>query len=244
MRFSCFRLQWVFCCCYLLLAASVVAQEPITLKEWEMEAQTNIRMRPRYGDVQKTAQQKAADEKFVRATLAMDRYRGDSIKASKALVDIGFEYLAKKDVRTAMYRFNQAYLLWPQNADIYWGYGAVYMTLGDLEHAQEQYKSGLDIDSNHTLLLTDYASYFMVQYTALAAQNQERAWAHLSSAIKYLNKSYALDPRNSNTVYKLAVCHLMNEDCTKARSFYNACMKLGGREVSDDFFKTLTQKCP
>ena len=35
-----------------------------------------------------------------------------------------------------MYRFNQAYLLDSTNTDIYWGFGGVYMTLGDFENAK------------------------------------------------------------------------------------------------------------
>ncbi len=63
-----------------------------------------------------------------------------------------------------MYRFNQSYLLDSTSTDIYWGYGAVYMTLQNYEKAREQYLEGLTINPRNVHLLTDYATYFRIRY--------------------------------------------------------------------------------
>ena len=93
------------------------------------KAKTNIRLLPKYGHIIKTEGQKAADKEFIEATL---KQYPTNRKASDHLIELGFKYLCH-DIKTAMYRFNQAYLLDSTNTDIYWGYRGVYMTLGDFE---------------------------------------------------------------------------------------------------------------
>lgn len=85
----------------------------------------DIRMLPKYGGVQKSKEQLAADKDFLDEILSEDKYRDNKRLASDELIKIGFDYLYKGDVKTAMYRFNQAYLVDSTNTDIYWGFGGV-----------------------------------------------------------------------------------------------------------------------
>jgi tetratricopeptide (TPR) repeat protein len=145
-------------CLFMLSSSSVVAQQ-MTLNQWNEEAKTNIRCLPKYGHVEKTTAQLEADSKFIQ--IALSGFANKRL-ASDHLIELGFKYLYH-DVKTAMYRFNQAYLLDSTNSDIYWGYGAVYMILQDYPRAKEQYEEGLLHDSVNTRILTDYGTYFMVQ---------------------------------------------------------------------------------
>ena len=160
--------------------------QQMTLDEWNDQAKTNIRLLPKYGYTPKTEEQKNYDKEFIETTL---KKIPDKRKASDHLIELGFKYLYN-DIKTAMYRFNQAYLLDSTNTDIFWGYGGVYMTLGDYQKAQQQYTQGLSIDSKNTHLLTDYGTYFMAQYYALQPIDKENALANLDSAINYMTKSY------------------------------------------------------
>ena len=65
--------------------------------------------------------------------MSQEQFKDDKTAASDYLIKLGFNYMYKRDLKTAMYRFNQAYLLDSTNSDIYWGYGAIYMTLGNFE---------------------------------------------------------------------------------------------------------------
>ena len=210
---------------FILFSSNIVAQQ-MTLNQWNEEEKTNIRCLPKYGYVEKTAGQLQADSEFIQITLP--RFTSKRI-ASEHLIDLGFKYLYH-DVETAMYRFNQAYLLDSTNSNIYWGFGAVYMTLQDYPRAKEQYEEGLLHDPVNTRIMTDYGTYFMTRGMP-------------GSAIQYLSKSYMIDSTNQNTSFKLAACYYYKEDCKNAVYFYERCKSLGGQPLTKEFVDALQTKC-
>jgi len=213
--------------------------QQMTLEKWNEEAKTNIRLLPKYGNAQKTEAQKKSDNEFIDTALKKDTTHR---KASDHLISLGFQCLYR-DVKTAMYRFNQAYLLDSTNSDIYWGFGAVYMTLGDYANAEKQYIEGLAINPQNTHLLTDYATYLFAQYIFLQPTSEKEALKNLESALSYLNKSYQIDPKDQNTIFKLSTCYLYKGDCDNAWKFYYECKALGGQPITDDYTNTLKQEC-
>ena len=98
------------------------------------ENKTPLNELPMYGGVQKTPEQEAADETFIQA--AIKEY-GTREKASDVVVQIGWSYLYKNDLRTAIKKFNQAWLLNSDNAQAYWGFGVVAANRRDLDQAGE-----------------------------------------------------------------------------------------------------------
>jgi hypothetical protein len=210
----------------ILLQSTLVNCQQLTLSQWNEEARTNIRLLPNYGYAVKTKPQLEADSEFVSVTLP--RFSTKRL-ASEHLVDLGFKYIYQ-DIKTAMYRFNQAYLLDSTNSDIYWGYGAVYMTLEDYPLAKKQYQEGLVVDAKNTRIMTDYGTYFMSQ-------------GLVDSAIQYLSASYQLDSQNQNTSFKLAAAYFYKDDCKNALYYYQKCKSLGGKPISNDFVEAFKQKC-
>lgn len=218
---------------------SDVMSQQMTSEKWNEEAKTNIRLLPKYGHFAKTDAQKKSDKEFIETTLKQD---STNRKASDHMVLLGFNYL-NRDIKTAMYRFNQAYLLDSTNTDIYWGFGAIYMTLGEFSKAEQQYLQGLSIDPKNTHLLTDYATYFIAQYSMLLPIEPKDKLGNLKSAIKYLEKSYKLNPLDPNTTFKLSVCFWYKNDCDKAWQYYDECMLLGGQPITEEYTTDLTAKC-
>lgn len=217
--------------------------QQMTADEWKEQSKTNIRLLPKYGHQKKTEEQKQLDEKFINETIQQDQFKGDRTAASNHMIKLGFSYLYRGDLKTAMYRFNQAYLLDTANTDIYWGYGAVYMTLGDYEKAKKQYEEGLSFHPSNTHLLTDYGTYFMAQYYGLQPIDEKNAKSNLDSAIVYMNKSYQLDNKDQNTLYKLSICYWLNDDCDNAWKYYDECKVLGGQPITEDYTNDLKKKC-
>lgn len=218
--------------------SEVMAQQ-MTLEKWDEEAKTNIRLLPKYGHAEKNEDQKKADQEMIDRSLKLDSTKR---KASDHLVSLGFKYLYR-DIKTAMYRFNQAYLLDSTNTDIYWGFGGIYMTLGDYAKAEKQYQEGLAIDPINTHLLTDYGTYFLAQYYFIQPIDEKKGSWNLDLAISYMLKSYQLDPKNQNTSYKLSSAYWNKGDCDNAWKYYEICKGLGGNPITEDFVKELTQKC-
>lgn len=212
--------------CLFIFASSTVVAQIMTLNEWNEEAKTNIRCLPKYGHVEKTSGQLESDSNFIRKILP--KFSTKRL-ASEELINLGFKYLYH-DVKTAMYRFNQAYLLDSTNSDIYWGYGAVYMTLQDYPHAREQYEDGLLHDPMNSRILTDYGTYFMAQ-------------GMTDSAIQFLSRSYILDSTNQNTSFKLSAYYYYKEDCKKSVYYYERCKSLGGQPMTKEFVDAIETKC-
>lgn len=96
----------------------VLSVEKIAYQEWKEEAKTNVRLLPKYGSLPKTADQKDADNQLISTYVKQE---GTRSKASAALINLGFNYLYRGEIKTAIYRFNQAWLLDSTNVNIYWG---------------------------------------------------------------------------------------------------------------------------
>ncbi|MDB5256169.1 MAG: hypothetical protein JWM14_864 [Chitinophagaceae bacterium] len=227
---------------FILLSLFISLQafgQQLTLEEWDRQAATNIRLLPKYGLVTKTAEQKEADESLIADMLSKGLTRQE---ASKQFIEVGFKYLYK-DLKTAMYRFNQAYLLDSTNTDIYWGYGGIYMVLGDLNRAREQYQIGLKKNPNHSKIITDLATCSMIDFFNLSSTNPEKSNVELDKAINLFSQSYKIDPKNQNTLFKMSVCYYNKKDCEKALLYYNECMTLGGDPVTEDYKEAIKTAC-
>ena len=224
----------------LLILVSLISLnsfgQQITYEQWKEEAKTDIRLQPEYGNVKKTDGQIKSDNELIRSSLKVDT---TPRKASDHLVQLGFNYLSKDDMRTAMYRFNQAWLLDPKNENVYWGFGAIYGTFNDYPTAIIQYDKGLAINPNSSVILTDKATLYFAGFQHDPNHDQNK----LNTAIDLLKKSYGIDAKNQNTIFKLSVCYFLNKDCTNAWKFYDECKQLGGQPISEEFTSALKQMC-
>lgn len=121
--------------------------------------------------------------------------------------------------------------------DIHWGFGAVYHYLEDYESAVEQYDEGLRIYPKNSNIITDKATVYLGGYYT----NKDSL--KLKKAIVLFEQSYGLDAKNQNTLFKLSVCYFLSNDCKKAKKYYNECMDLGGKPVTQEYTKALNEKC-
>lgn len=218
----------------LMLISLTGFTQQISYEDWKKEAQDNIRLLPEYGHQTKTKGQIEADQELIEKEL---KENGTHRKASDELIRLGFTYLYQRDLKTAMYRFNQAYLLDPQNENIYWGYGAIYGAFNDYKLAMAQYDKGLNINPRSSVILTDKATLYFMEF-----QRNQNA-TKLNTAIELLTTSYRIDAANMNTTYKLSICYFLKKDCTNAWKFYNECMKWGGKPIEEGYTETLKKQC-
>jgi tetratricopeptide (TPR) repeat protein len=231
-----------------ILSTSCFSQ--YSFEQWEKESKTDKKLLPRYGHLRKTEQEIKADSDYIRQMMALPQFKSRR-EASNHMIGLGFQYYYRPDFKTAMYRFNQAYLLDSTNTDIFWGYGAIYMAFGQYALAKRQYEDGLSIDSTNTHLLTDLATYYMEHYyltvqmpaNDIIKDPKAQAKEFMDSALHYLHKSYELDPKDVNTVYKLSICYWNIDDCQNAWKYYDECVALGGRPIREDYTSDLKKRC-
>lgn len=203
--------------------------------KWQKESLENIRLLPRYGYRAKNQYQRKADEAFIERIMSLPGYKSKRDESDHQ-VSLGFQYLRRGDVKTAMYRFNQAYLLDSTNTNDYWGYGSVYMYFGEDELAAKMYERGLKQDSLNANLWTDYATVYIGKYY----EGDEQS---LDTAVKYLLKSYAVDDSNANTTYKLSVSYWNKQDCKNAMKYYKETLKLNDDIIAEEYKTVLIKNC-
>jgi tetratricopeptide (TPR) repeat protein len=211
---------------FFITVSSLVFGQAISYSAWKEEARNNSRLLPKYGKAEKTPEQKKADKELIDAYVAQ---AGSRSKGSELLIRLGFNYLYKGDLRTAMYRFNQAWLLDPQNPNVNWGFGAVYFLLGDFPKALEQYDEGLKADENNSNILTDKATIYMTRYMD---SNNEKDY---NQALSLFKKSYSVNPTYQNTLFKISVCYFLKKDCDNAWKYYDECQILGGEPITKEY---------
>lgn len=65
----------------------------------------------------------------------------------------------------------------------------------------------------------------------------------LDTALALLLKSYHLDPKDQNTVYKMSTVYYYLGDCLNATKFFKECKRLGGRPITKQYTSDLKKKC-
>lgn len=81
-----------------------------------------INERPMFGGINKTDEMKKSDEAFL---LSIEKAGYTRENGAKEVVKAGFQYSKKGDLTSAIKRFNQAWLLDPENGDVYSGFAII-----------------------------------------------------------------------------------------------------------------------
>jgi Tfp pilus assembly protein PilF len=224
---------------FITFSLSSLGQQ-LTFESWNKQSESNIRLLPKYGGIEKTKKQKKSDKEFKKEIMKSFKTKNE---ASNHMIDLGFKYLYKGDLKTAMYRFNQAYLLDNTNSNIYWGFGAIYMSFGKFDLSREQFEEGLKLDDKNDNILIDYGTTYLGEFYNYYQTDSTKANEYLDYAIEKLSKAYSFNPKNVNSSYKLSICYLYKNDCSKANKYLRISEKLGNPNITDAFKNELKEKC-
>ncbi len=219
----------------IALSSNVLAQ-PIGYSDWLLEAKKDNRLLPEYGGMPRTAQQKVEDEKYVKTT--MEEMNSSRESCSAQMVDLGFKYIANGDLRVAMYRFNQAWLLDRKNAEIYTGFGSVYFIFQDLNESLRWFNRGLELDPNNANLLTYAARSHIAMFEATKTDT-----ASFYKALPLLQRSYEIQPQNAYTTFMLSRYYARVNNCDSAMKYYNECKKSGGQPITEQYSAAMKRIC-
>jgi Tfp pilus assembly protein PilF len=114
-----------------------------------------------YGGIVKTPAMIAADEQIIEANAKQGYTR---VQGSDIAVVLGWRYYDKNDYATAMKRFNQAWLLDPDNGDAFEGFAGVVGTRDkDSKNAEDFFKQALAKPRHRPVVLSDYALFLLRQ---------------------------------------------------------------------------------
>lgn len=201
----------------------------------EQPQEQSLRVLPMFGNKTKTEEQQRKDEKFLSSC---DKSFTNRQEASSFFMERGWEYYNEGQVDTAMYRFNLAWLLNPNNKDTYWAFGLISSAKGSNQEAIGLYERALALEPKNSLLLADIASSYLDLYL------QKPKKKNLKKAGNYLTDALAADPENAYALYKYSVTRYHNKKYAEAWEYLHKSRALDMRLIDYTFIAELVEKMP
>ena len=130
-----------------------VEMEPEAGTGPEAEAEYPINELPMYGLRDKTAEQQRADEAYIRFMTKGGRSREE---AAEIAAKNAWNVFYSGDKAAAIRRFNQAWLLDPDNQLALWGFAATSIDRGDWDAALSYYRMAIESGPENPSLERDY----------------------------------------------------------------------------------------
>ena len=195
---------------------------------------TNIHLLPLFGNFDKTESQKTVDEEFLKACDLNFKTRSE---ASEFFTARAWEYLQEGEKDTATYRFNLAYLLDDENAEVFWGLGVIAYQNEKYEQAINLMNRGLQIDDDDNVtLIVDLSTVYIKCFTVDAEKED------LTKAFELLNKAIKKQPECANAFMQLSLAHLLSNHLEEAWENFHQGYDLDPNNASIDILEALLAK--
>lgn len=218
----------------LLAAVAFCCATSLSLAQ-EQAAEQSPSVLPMFGGKQKTEAQQQKDEKFL---TSCDKSFQNRTEASKFFVERGWEYLNEGQVDTAMYRFNLAWLLNPDNKDTYWAFGLVTSARGNNAQAVDLYEKALQYDPKNSLLLSDLGSSYLAVY---ATENKKK---YLKKAATYLSSATESDANNAFALYNMSRVKFFEKKYADAWEYLHKSRNINMTQIDYGYIMELVAKMP
>lgn len=220
----------LFVIAFLLVTSLSFAQDKAAAKP-----EPNPLVQPMFGNKAKSEAQQRKDEKFLSSC---DKSFSNRQEASQFFMERGWEYLNEGQLDTAVYRFNLAWLLNPDNKDTYWAFGLVTASQGDQQKAIGFYEKALVYDPKNPVLLTDVASSYLKNFR----DNKKKK--DLKKASTYLSQSIATDAANAYALSSMAMVKYFEEDYSQAWDYLHKSRSIDMTQFDYNFLTELMAKMP
>lgn len=199
---------------------------------------------PMYGGIDKTVQQKQNDQEFIDTVV---KQYGSKEAAAKAHIDFGWDYFSKGDNDTAMKRFNQAWLLDPNNGAVYWGFGEIILYRDQkFDESMTMFEKAISVSPNQEKVNRIYCDLGLVLMskggTSTSQQEKNELFKKAESAYK---KGVDLDPQDDYCYPNLAVLRYYEEKYTESWEYVHKARSIGSKRLEvdfKDFLKKLSSK--
>lgn len=166
---------------------------------------------------------------------------------SKDAAQAGWRHFYQGDLDTAIRRFNQAWSLDRENAEVYWGFGLIMGQRASQEEPEKNLKESIRFlemavskDAENGKIIGDLAfSHTLLGYFYRSQMNSEsKAVEHFETAGLLFEKAFSLAPEYPPVIANWAVFHFYTGDIDLARSKVTEAEKLGYR-FAPDFLRVL-----
>ncbi len=188
-----------------------------------------------FGNVPKTEAEQKADEKFLSSC---DKSFSSRTEASSFFMERGWEYFNEGQIDTAVYRFNLAWLLNPDNVNTYWAFGLVENSKGNTADAIGLYERALKYQPKNSLLLSDAAGAYLKLYT----ENKKKK--DLKKATAYLDQSLAADSKNAYALFNLSQVKFHEKKYADAWDYLHKSREIDMRTLDYQYLANLMAQMP
>ena len=162
----------------------------------------NINEQPLFGEKQyRSRGLSEADRQFVEAAV---RESGSKEAAARLAILRGWKQLKQGDPEVAIQSFNQAYLLDPNNAEIYWGLGIAMTQQERHDIAVRLFARALALDPQNPRLLADIGLAHAYAAGGMTHDPVEQA-KRLQGAMPWFDAAEKLDPAYATTFVNRAI---------------------------------------
>jgi len=196
-----------------------------------------INLLPMYGKVKKCDKQIQTDNKFF---AFCDKEFKNRKEAAKIYVNLGWAYLNNGILDTAMFRFNQAWLLDSALIDVNWGFGAVLGAQQQYEQAIYYLKRYQTANPNNDRIYIDMATTYF-QYASF--QNQKGlndSWISNLNIGKFcIKKSLEINDKNAYAYRQLAIAYYNENKIDSSKYYGQIANKLDPKVLHPDFKKAV-----
>jgi tetratricopeptide (TPR) repeat protein len=168
----------------------------------------NINLLPKYGNEEKTPEQKAIDAQFLKGL--DDSYKGDRKKASVEIAQGGWQFVAQGNLDNAMVRFNQAWLADNKNGLSIWGMAVVLATSGQFERCLPYFAEADGLIGTNIGFSVDYAKVL-----GIAGAELNNA-AYTNDALIRFAKIHSLQPDNTLNLQNWSITLFYNNKFKEA----------------------------
>ena len=191
-----------------------------------------------YGEADKTEAQIKCDEKFI---IEQVELHDTPQKACDEVLKIAWHFYYDGDHKTAIKRFNQAWLLNKENPGVYWGFGAVLNQQGEFEQATKMGERALELAPINPDIMADLAfSYGNKARHTSPFKGKERNASFIKS-YELFEKSVTLAPDRSMTYYQWAIVLYYDKEYEESWKMVDVA-KEHGHEIHAEFLKRLSNE--
>ena len=159
-------------------------------------------------------------------------------EASTFFINKGYEYLRENKPDTAVYRFNLAWLLNPQNAEAYRGLGIVASAQATPEAAIGLLNKGLAIAPTNSAMMSDLGASYLIRY------NLTKKKKDLITGLDLLQRATTADPTNAVAWQQLARGLYYQEKYAEAWAAVHKGQNAGVSSLDFDLVTDLLAKLP
>ena len=193
-----------FAVLFLSVSAAFSSTSPINEALYQnLVATLPINELPMYGEREKTPEMLRNDADFI---ASIEKQNLSRKEGAEKVAQLGWSYLAKKDPATAMKRFNQAWLLDPENGTAYHGFAVMTaMRGGPPAEVERFFKLAISKPQVEAEAFVDYGRFLWTE-------------KRLDESLTQLNKAFQLNPDAENCRYNISFVYYLKQD------FNNACI--------------------